>query len=241
MPMSNGRTGERDLLDRVLEGKPDEVKARVLEMVYRLGIDPRDELFLVMIALGQLQILLEDAPQAWEGVFASFSAELEAWTESNIQMLEAIAKQAEAGEGIADTTKELVISLSGFTKLLSEQSRTSPNYGRELESLKGRFEDLRNALDYRLTSLSESLEQQKLAGKGNSLVGSGADNTNGIKNIWLVVLLAVGVGFFTLWQGQQKNAQTLEWLLYKANRQECLQKLVPSTSPQCLSFKKLKN
>jgi hypothetical protein len=240
MPMHNGKTGERDLLDRVLEGKPDEVKARVLEMVYRLGIDPRDELFLVMIALGQLQVLVEDAPQAWQDVFSSFSAELEAWTESNIQMLEAIAKQAEAGEGIVYSTKELVTSVNAFTRLLGEQSRTPSHYGKELDSLKGRVEDLRNALDYRLTTLTDNLESQKSVMRRTPVAEAG-NRGEDAPRVWFLVLLVTGIGFFTLWREQQQNTKVLQWMLYKANRQECLQKRVPATSPQCLPFQSSKN
>lgn len=75
MASSNGKTAI-DLLDRVLLGKPDETKAKVLELLLRLGISPEDELFLVMIALGQLQVLVEDTPNDWQALFVKFQEEL---------------------------------------------------------------------------------------------------------------------------------------------------------------------
>lgn len=231
----------KDLLDRALRDLSPEQRARVLDLTLRLDIDRDDPLWLICLAIGQLQVLVEDAPRDWRETFAAFSTELEAWTDSNLKMLEAIARQAEAGEGIAQVSKELVTSLTALTRLLSEQSQTPQKFGQELDSLKNRFEDLRNALDYRLTSLMESLETRKSgASMSNTLRPQNGIGRWSANPLLLVFLVVVGGGFFMLWQGQQQNAKTLQWLLYKANRMECQQSIVEKSDPQCKPFRKEK-
>ncbi|MCU0533575.1 MAG: hypothetical protein MUD14_06735 [Hydrococcus sp. Prado102] len=48
---NNGR-GTRDArtqwLDKALEGKPSEIKARVLEIILKMGIDPENEFFVIL-------------------------------------------------------------------------------------------------------------------------------------------------------------------------------------------------
>jgi hypothetical protein len=115
----NGKHGQ-DLLDRVLAGRPDDVKARVLELVVRLGIDPRDELFLIMIALGQLQCLIEDSPNDWQALFHTFQEELIQWTDTHLETLETLARKAQTEEMLANTCTELVSSLARLTTTCNE-------------------------------------------------------------------------------------------------------------------------
>ena len=57
------------LLDLAIRGKDDAFKARVWEIVVQTGLDPDDPAFLMMIATGRLQVLLEDSPQEMETMF----------------------------------------------------------------------------------------------------------------------------------------------------------------------------
>ena len=65
--MKNNGQGSRNSrtqwLDKALEGKPPEIKARVLEIILKMGIDPENEFFVIFVALGQLQVLIEDSPE----------------------------------------------------------------------------------------------------------------------------------------------------------------------------------
>lgn len=115
----NGNPGQ-DLLDRVLAGQPADVKARVLELVVRLGIDPRDELFLIMIALGQLQCLIEDSPNDWQTLFDTFQEELSQWTDTHLETLETLARKAQTEEMLSNTCTELVSSLTRLTTTCNE-------------------------------------------------------------------------------------------------------------------------
>ena len=64
------------LLDRVLQGLDASQRARVLDLVVRLGIEPDDPLFLISLATSQLQVLVEDAPKDWAELFGTFLTEL---------------------------------------------------------------------------------------------------------------------------------------------------------------------
>lgn len=235
---SNGKN--TDLLDRALRDLTAEQRARTLDLVLRLGIDRDDPLFLITLAIGQLKVLVEDAPNEWKSTFDFFTSFLEEWTKTNLRLFEAAARQAEATEAVSEVSKELITALSALTRLLTEQSQTPQSYGRDLDSLRNRLEDVQNALTHRLNAITESLESRKSArSMSSTLTGSSIGNVIGTWNAnWLLVGLLVvsGGGWWVLWQGQQRNAQTLQWLLLKATRQECLSKIVSKSAPQCRQF-----
>jgi hypothetical protein len=236
----NGKS--TDLLDRALRDLTPEQRARTLDLVLRLGIERDDPLFLITLAIGQLKTLIEDAPQEWKSTLTLFTSFLEEWSKNNLKMFESAARQAEATESISEVSKELITALSALTRLLTEQSQTPQSYGRDLDSLRNRLEDLQNALTHRLNAITESLETQRSARSMSSTltVSNGNGILTGTWNAkWLLVglLVVTGSGWWTLWQSQQRNAQTLQWLLIKATRQECLAGVVSKTSPQCKQFK----
>lgn len=119
MPATNsnghGKTAQ-DLLDRVLSGKPDETKARVLDLVLRLGINPQDELFIIMLALNHLQLLIEDAPQDWQTLFVNFQQELDEWSSIHLETLNSLIRKAEHEETLATISQTLVNALISSTE-----------------------------------------------------------------------------------------------------------------------------
>ena len=66
---SNSRTY---WLDKALEGQSPEIKARVLELVLKMGIEPEDEFFVIFVGMDQLQVLLLEAPEQWQKIFSRF-------------------------------------------------------------------------------------------------------------------------------------------------------------------------
>ncbi|MCC5669848.1 DUF2207 domain-containing protein [Nostoc sp. CHAB 5784] len=64
------------LLDLAIRGKDDSFKARVWEIVVQTGLDPDDPAFLMMIATGRLQVLLEDNPKEMEAMFDLWQTQL---------------------------------------------------------------------------------------------------------------------------------------------------------------------
>jgi hypothetical protein len=53
---------DQELIEILLEGRSDAFKAKVLEAVYRQHLDPDDPNLQIMIATGQLEVLLEEIP-----------------------------------------------------------------------------------------------------------------------------------------------------------------------------------
>jgi hypothetical protein len=53
---------DQELIEILLEGRSDAFKAKVLEAVYRHQLDPDDPNLQIMIATGQLEVLLEEMP-----------------------------------------------------------------------------------------------------------------------------------------------------------------------------------
>jgi hypothetical protein len=53
---------DQELIEILLEGRSEAFKAKVLEAVYRQHLDPDDPNLQIMIATGQLEVLLEEIP-----------------------------------------------------------------------------------------------------------------------------------------------------------------------------------
>ena len=64
------------LLAEALQGKSEAFKRRVLDFALSCGLSPNDPLFLVLIATGQLEVMLEDAPKSLEILFKNWSQDL---------------------------------------------------------------------------------------------------------------------------------------------------------------------
>ncbi len=65
------------LLDRLLEGRDEEYKAKILQLVSYCGItDFNDPMFLFLLATGQLQVLLNDAPNNFNQIFEARNKEI---------------------------------------------------------------------------------------------------------------------------------------------------------------------
>jgi hypothetical protein len=64
------------LLDLAIRGKDDAFKARVWEIVVQTGIDPDDPAFLLLVATGRLEVLLEDSPKEMETMFDQWQTQL---------------------------------------------------------------------------------------------------------------------------------------------------------------------
>lgn len=63
-------------LDELLVDKSPEFQAKVLRWTVRMGIQPKEPLFLTLVAIGQLQALLEDGPKDLNFLFEQWSEQL---------------------------------------------------------------------------------------------------------------------------------------------------------------------
>jgi hypothetical protein len=139
-------------LDKALDGQSAQIKARVLEIILKYGIDPQNEFFIIFVALGQLQVLLENSPNEWEGVFQSFHNELDQWTDTNLKILESLVSKAEATDLLAQSLKELMSLLSNLTTTcgtLVQRSQTSDQTSTDwMPKLERLIKDLDSSLSH---------------------------------------------------------------------------------------------
>lgn len=102
-----------DLVDRVLAGKDPETKARTLDLIYRLRLEPTDELFLFCVAIGYLETIIVDAPEQWEAVFANFRTNLDQWKINHLKTLE-------TSSHLADQIEQMTRSLMRQTNYMND-------------------------------------------------------------------------------------------------------------------------
>ncbi len=76
-----------DLLAEALKGKSESFKTRVLHFAHSCGLSQDDPLFLIMIATGQLEVMLEDAPETLQVLFKTWNRDLA----SNLEKVEQVA------------------------------------------------------------------------------------------------------------------------------------------------------
>ncbi len=82
-----------NFLNRLLEGKDADFQRRVLAITVEHGLSTNDPLFLVMLATGQLQVLLEDKPNELDSLFKR-------WSESIYDQLEKAKRTATSGQEV---------------------------------------------------------------------------------------------------------------------------------------------
>jgi hypothetical protein len=68
-------------LDIVLKGKSASVKAKVMDLVAKMAIDPDDEFFIIILAMGYFLDLLDKYPTQWHQFFREFQGDLVKWEE----------------------------------------------------------------------------------------------------------------------------------------------------------------
>lgn len=70
------KASELGWLDELLIDKSPEFQAKVLRWTVRMNIKPKEPLFLTLVAIGQLQALLEDSPKDLSSLFDQWSEQL---------------------------------------------------------------------------------------------------------------------------------------------------------------------
>jgi hypothetical protein len=80
-------------LNRLLEGKDADFQRRVLAIAVEHGLSTSDPLFLIMLATGQLQVLLEDKPNEFDRLF-------QRWSEAIYDHLEKAKRTAVSGQEV---------------------------------------------------------------------------------------------------------------------------------------------
>ncbi len=103
------------LLDRLLNGRSEEYKRKVLELVNYCGItDFNDPMFLFLLATGQLQVMLKDAPDNINEVFEQRNKEVKEVFSKWAKEITLVLTSVERGivlrqqNAIAEAAKELL-------------------------------------------------------------------------------------------------------------------------------------
>lgn len=232
----NNNNGSSDLLDRTLRDLSAEQRARVLDLVIRLEIDRDDPLWLIAIAIGQLQVLVTDAPEDWRETFVNFQSELITWTNTHLETLEAIAKQAEVANSLARTSSKLQNLIKKSSIILIEHSENSNNLELELRIIKKSLENLQKNMVSRFEIMEKS------TARNSSEIMRNANSVKGLGG-WVVsslVVLAISSSaclslLVISFKLERDNAEKIEWLLKKGNRNDCLRGIKPKNSPECRS------
>ncbi|NJL63857.1 MAG: hypothetical protein HC903_21025 [Methylacidiphilales bacterium] len=76
-----------DLLAEALKGRSEDFKRRVIDFALRSGLSQDDPLFLVLVATGQLEAMLTDAPETLKLLFNTWNQDLA----HNLEQVELVA------------------------------------------------------------------------------------------------------------------------------------------------------
>ena len=93
MVRSSRQVKNESYLNRLLEGKDADFQRRVLAVAVEHGLSTSDPLFLMMLATGQLQVLLEDKPNELDNLF-------QRWSEAIYDHLEKAKRTAVLGQEV---------------------------------------------------------------------------------------------------------------------------------------------
>ena len=227
-------------LDQALADQPADVKARVLDFAIKFGVGSEDDDFWILIAaIGFLHSIVETAPQQWSATLSGHTQELNQWTISNLEVLQALTVKTETEATQAELMSELSRTLRALTKLLHGQQQRINRLSKISTTSESSWNDLRQSLNYRLSEMSKQIEilttstEMKSDSSRRNLnkTGSSATPYHVVKrriatgrwsgrllNVFLAAAVTLTLGL--VWQGQQKQTRTLERLI-KAVRTEC--------------------
>jgi flagellar biosynthesis chaperone FliJ len=145
MPMQfNGKKldKEQEALDILLKGKPDDYKGRVLEYVRNAKVDANDPTFVLMVAIGNLDIALVDLPK----VIAKGGKDLREEIEKIISEFKAICQKAEQ----ASQTQNAVVqaALKAVQTKISAIETASKNLQIQIQSVEDAETRIKDQADH---------------------------------------------------------------------------------------------
>lgn len=103
--MSYGAVDTKSLLDIALEGQSEEYRRKVLELAFKGKIEPTDPIFLILLATGRLEVLIQESPKPED-----FELAFNRWVgriNKTLASYERVAVEKQEGQ-IAEAVKSLV-------------------------------------------------------------------------------------------------------------------------------------
>ena len=121
------------LLNTLLAGRSDSFKAKVLEIVYRHHLDPNGPNLQILIATGQLEVLLQDAPEQFEALFARLLETLRRLVDSEHS---ALKQQMQGVRQLQDEQQQaFAVKLQALQKVLEQLEQRQAEYDRQRETI----------------------------------------------------------------------------------------------------------
>ena len=103
--MSYGAVDTKSLLDIALEGQSEEYRRKVLELAFKGKIEPTDPIFLILLAAGRLEVLIQESPKP-EDFELAFDRWV-GWINKTLASYERVAVEKQEGK-IAEAVNSLV-------------------------------------------------------------------------------------------------------------------------------------
>jgi hypothetical protein len=103
--VSYGAVDTKSLLDIALEGQSEEYRRKVLELAFKGKIEPTDPIFLILLATGRLEVLIEESPKPED-----FELAFDRWVgriNKTLATYERVAVEKQEGQ-IAEAVNSLV-------------------------------------------------------------------------------------------------------------------------------------
>ena len=228
------------MLDQALEGASPVEKARVRNVLLRFGIEPDHEFYIIFVAIGQLLILVEEAPENWRALFDDVHQELKQWSKENFKSLESIQRHAQTSAELIAVLRQLLDSMKTSEDRSSKTKAT-------LQALKLKLTSIENSLDSIQSSSSSNQSSLDLL---SSQVSELSESTNrrewiSIFSLWMTAG-AVGLLLLSHWSMTRRldvqellvrrQRERIDWLLEKATREECFNGIKPTSDPQCRQY-----
>jgi hypothetical protein len=166
----SSKNAEMEYIDILLEGKSNEFKGRVLAFIRKYKIDANDPTFMLLVAIGGLDVALVDLPQAvakgqqgmseeikrvesefgklWRTAIAALKAEIEEVKAVHQERdLRSTAKERELDRKIAVVQTAILAVDSNIKALEGIESRIKADYSSLLRGLTAYKQELATGLD----------------------------------------------------------------------------------------------
>lgn len=130
------------MLDQALEGATAEEKARVRGVLLRFGIDTDHEFYVIFVAIGQLLVLVEEAPENWRALFEDVHQELKQWSRENFKSLESIKQHAMTSAELIAVLRRLLDSMQRSQSWSQETVQGLSSLRLKLSSIDSGLSDL---------------------------------------------------------------------------------------------------
>ena len=193
------------------------------------------------MALGELETLIESSPQEWQNLFQQFQETLKKWADTNLETLKQLAHKAETTERLADNSEKLTNYLEKFLDICTGQMKRMQESDGQLMNSLSHLQTSETELKI-LVQKSQSELSQLESKIGNLTSTLEAPNPKKVKWIWKdsvlvgAIALSLLTSLFLSWelsQTIQQMSQRVQWLLEKANRQDCLTGIKSQDSSEC--------